>query len=77
MKKIFLLLVVIVCTSFVDWPCHSLGDRGPCTHRCHAYDTGPCTHSDWWGYRVHDFDYYPCGHRVHDYDVYPCTHECH
>jgi len=76
MKKIFLILIVFICTSFIDFPCHPAGDKGPCTHRVHYRDHLPCTHYNWWGYPVHDYDIYPCSHRMHSFDWYPCFHEC-
>jgi hypothetical protein len=78
MKKIlFLALVLFICTSFINYPCHPNGDIGPCTHRLHVTDTGACSHFDYYGNRIHSFDYYPCGHPTHIAgDVYPCTHYC-
>ena len=78
MKKLLLLLILFICTSFsTGWPCHPNGDLGPCTHRLHVYDTGACGHYDGWGNQIHDFDYYPCSHRSHVRgDIYPCTHYC-
>jgi len=32
------------------YPCHPAGD------------IGPCGHYNYWGYKIHDFDVYPCGH---------------
>lgn len=78
MKKILLFSVILmVCSSFVNWPCHPNGDIWPCSHRVHINDIAPCTHFDYNGYRIHDFDYYPCGHRVHPAgDWSPCSHYC-
>jgi hypothetical protein len=78
MRKIIgLALIMLVCSSFINYPCHPAGDLGPCTHRIHSTDTGPCTHVNFYGYRVHDFDYYPNTHPTHSAgDIYPCTHIC-
>lgn len=80
MKKIiFLILVLLVCTSFSGYyPCHPAGDLYPCTHRLHsAGDTGNCIHFDYYGNRIHSYDIYPCEHLLHPVgDVYPCTHYC-
>jgi len=64
MKIFFAILVMVICTSFVEWPCHPDGDIYPCLHRVHAYDY------DYWG------NIYPCTHAKHPYHIYPCTHEC-
>jgi len=77
MRKIFLVFIVLICTSFIDFPCHPAGDIGPCVHRMHSYDKLPCTHYDWFGFPIHNFDAYPCFHRIHRFDAYPCMHECH
>jgi hypothetical protein len=78
MKKLALLLILFVCTSFsIGWPCHPNGDIGPCTHRVHINDMGACSHFDYYGNRLHTYDYYPCEHIVHyGGDIYPCTHIC-
>jgi hypothetical protein len=78
MKKILLILVLFLCTSFVQYPCHPGGDVGPCTHRLHYVgDRGACGHFDYWGNRIHLYDIYPCEHPSHlGGDVYPCTHVC-
>ena len=68
MKKFLALIVLFgLTTSFspkVGYPCHILGDVGPCTHPVHAYDY------DAFG------NVYACGHRIHANDIYPCTHVC-
>lgn len=69
MKKLVLLAIVVMlissfCTRDESYPCHPLGDAGPCVHNIHAYDY------DYYG------NVYPCSHRYHSYDVYPCIHVC-
>ena len=86
MKKLILLIVIaLTLTSFNlnnSYPCHPLGDIGPCKHPVHAFgDIGPCTHTyfDIYGnycYQHSGGDLYPCTHAVHNYDLYPCTHIC-
>ena len=75
MKKL-LLASFILFGVVSDYPCHPNGDIGPCVHRLHINDTGACGHFDYYGNRIHSFDYYPCTHNVHMSDVYPCTHYC-
>ncbi len=87
MKKLGLLAVaLLVVASFnsdTSYPCHPLGDLGPCTHPAHSLgDLGPCGHTyfDAWGnlcYRHINGDLYPCTHAAHyNGDLYPCTHNC-
>jgi hypothetical protein len=86
MKKktiVILALAVMLLSSFklnTGFPCHPLGDLGPCTHVVHSLgDLGPCTHTYWYNgvlCREHVNDIYPCSHRVHVNDVYECTHIC-
>lgn len=85
MKKLALLtLIIVLFSSFKlnnSYPCHALGDLGPCTHVQHsAGDLGPCGHTyvDSWGNvrTLHLNDVYPCVHTMHVNDIYPCTHIC-
>ena len=85
MKKFVLFAAIILLSSFGlnnSYPCHALGDLGPCQHAVHAGgDLGPCNHTYWDAYgnlcRQHYQDVYPCTHPVHSAgDLYPCTHIC-
>ena len=56
MRIFTLVLIFLIATSFKpvkdNYPCHPLGDLGPCTHAMHPVgDVGPCTHTyvDGWG----------------------------
>jgi hypothetical protein len=87
MKKIFILgALFIALASFKTsdtYPCHPLGDLGPCTHWAHPLgDLGPCTHTYYDGYgNIHWMhpagDLYSCQHWLHSAgDLYPCIHYC-
>ncbi len=88
MKKVTVIVLALGLMLFSSfklsnggYPCHPLGDLGPCTHVQHSLgDIGPCGHTyyDAWGNLCtqHANDLYPCTHRVHVNDVYQCTHIC-
>jgi hypothetical protein len=82
MKKLIgIFLLFIMITSFKTdshYPCHPLGDLGPCTHPMHILgDQGPCQHINMYGYAMHSYDLYPCTHAMHYAgDLYPCVHIC-
>lgn len=85
MKKTMLFIVAMLLFSSFNlnrsYPCHPLGDLGPCVHPTHSLgDLGPCTHTYWDSYGnlryVHTQDLYPCEHRIHAGDLYECQHIC-
>lgn len=82
MKKLLIAAVLFLTLSSMKsddrYPCHPLGDLGPCTHPMHLLgDQGPCTHYNIYGYQIHSYDVYPCTHPLHyNGDLYPCVHIC-
>lgn len=87
MKKLAILVAAfIVMTSLKSehkYPCHPLGDLGPCQHWAHTMgDLYPCQHTfvdNWGNVRIlHPAgDLGPCTHWAHSAgDLYPCTHVC-